>query len=291
MNRWRNVGIALIVLAIIGFFLSTFMVNERQLAVKFRFGQILRSDYQPGLHFKWPFVDRVRKFDGRILTLDNRPEQFLTVDKNYVMVDFFVKYQISDVDTYYRATGGHDSNAQQRLLEIIKNGLRSEFASRTVPEVVTAERSDIMDTMTVNANKAARQLGVTIVDVRVKRIDLPDKVSESVFQRMRTERERIAAQKRAEGKERAEEIRSKADRERTVIVADARQKSEKLRGEGDAQATNIYAKAYQQDPEFFDFYRSLQAYRKGLGNDNNVLVISPDSDFFRYFHKEGRGRR
>lgn len=265
-----------------------FVVGEREHAIKFRFGEILRSDYEPGLHFKIPFVNNVRKFDNRILTLDNEPEEFLTEEKKNVIVDFFVKWQITDVDSFYRATGGYESNATDRLIKIMQDGLRNEFAKRTVREVVSAERTEIVDRMTREARNAAKDFGISIIDVRVMRIDLPDAVSASVFQRMTQERARIAAQLRAEGAEAAERIRAEADRRRTVILAEAFREAERIRGEGDALAADIYATAYKQDAEFYSFYRSLEAYRKSIGGSQDVLVLEPDSEFFQYFGKKTR---
>ncbi|MDX1454939.1 MAG: protease modulator HflC [Gammaproteobacteria bacterium] len=276
----------LLLIAVVGTVLGGspfFVVTEREHAIKFRFGEILRSDYEPGIHFKAPFVHNVNKFDNRVLTLDNRPEEFLTEEKKNVIVDFFVKWQITDVENYYRATGGNELNATERLVKIVYDGLRNEFAKRTVKEVVSAERTEIVDVMLQKAQAAATEFGINIVDVRVKRIDLPDEVSTSVFQRMTQERARTAAQLRAEGAEAAERIRSAADRERTVILAEAFRDAERIRGEGDARAAEIYALAYEEDEEFYSFYRSLESYRKSIGNGQDVLVLDPDSEFFRYF--------
>lgn len=262
---------------------SVFTVSEREHAIKFQFGEIVRSDYEPGLHFKIPFINTVRKFDRRILTLDNRPEEFLTAEKKNVIVDFFVKWRITDPAYFYRATlGGQEIVADQRLLEIMKDGLRAEFARRTVQQVVSAERAEIMAIMAEASRDAAREFGITIVDVRVKRIDLPDEVSASVYQRMTQERARVAAQLRAEGAEAAERIRADADRQRTVILANAYRDAETIRGEGDARAADIYATAFNRDAEFYAFYRSLEAYRRSMGSQD-VMVLDPDSEFFRFF--------
>ena len=265
-----------------------FTVSEREHAIKFRFGEILRSDYEPGLHFKIPFVNNVRKFDNRVLTLDNQPEEFLTEEKKNVIVDFFAKWQITDVESFYRATGGFESNATQRLIKIMQDGLRNEFAKRTVQEVVSAERTEIVDVMLNAARNAAQEFGITVVDVRVKRIDLPQEVSSSVFQRMTQERARTASRLRAEGAESAERIRADADRQRTVLLAEAFRDAERIRGEGDAQAADIYAAAYRKDADFYSFYRSLEAYRKSIGGSQDVLVLEPDSEFFQYFGKKTR---
>jgi membrane protease subunit HflC len=266
---------------------STFIVNEQELAVLFRFGEIVRSDFSPGLHFKIPIYNKVRKFERRILTFNNPSEAFLTKEKKNLIVDFFVKWRITDAAQYYRATAGNEDSAAQRLIEIIKDGLRAEFAKRTIQQVVTAERSELIGDMLARASSTARDLGISIVDVRVKRLDLPDEVSESVFNRMRQERGRIAAQYRAEGAEASERIRADADRQRTVILAEAYRDAERERGLGDARAAEIYAEAYEHNPEFYAFYRSMRAYRESLGQEQDVLVLSPDSDFFKYLKRSG----
>jgi len=263
---------------------SVFVVGERDLAIKFRFSEIVKSDYEPGLHFKLPYVNSVALYPSRLLTINNPQEQFLTKEKKNLYVDFFVKWRITDIDTYYRATGGDANNAASRLLEIVKDGIRAEFAKRTVPEVVSSERREIMGDMLTNARQNAVQFGIEVVDVRVKRIEFSDDVSESVFRRMREERSRIASELRAEGAENAERIKAEADRERTVILAEAYRDAEIIRGEADAAATEIYAEAYDQDSEFYSFRRSIEAYKNSLGNDGDLLVIGPDSDFLRYLN-------
>lgn len=277
-----NVLLAAVALIVFAGSLFLFQVNERELALKLRFGEIIEDAYEPGLHFKFPFVNNVRKYEDRLLTINNPQEQFLTKEKKNLYVDFFVKYRISDVGTFYRASQGEQSIAAQRLLEIVKDGIRAEFAKRTVPEVVSAERREIMDDMLVKAQQNALELGIDVVDLRVKRIEFSDEVSESVFRRMREERSRFAAELRAEGAENAEEIRASADRERTVILAEAYRDSEILRGDGDATAADIYARAYSKDEDFYAFHRSIQAYRAALGAGNDLLVLSPDSEFLRY---------
>jgi membrane protease subunit HflC len=274
----------LIILALVVALLSAsvFTVDEREYAIKLRFGEILRTDYQPGLHFKVPFVHNVVKYDDRILTRNNPTEEFLTQEKKNLKVDFYVKWRITDPGQYYQAVGGDELIATGRLIEIIKDGIRAEFAKRTVQQVVTADRREIMDDMMVTAGATARALGIEVVDVRVKRLDLPDEVSESVFNRMRQERARIAAQLRAEGAETAERIRSEADRDRTITLAEAYKQSEEIRGSGDADAAKVYASAHQKNAEFYAFYRSLQAYRSSLGAAGDVFVLGPDSDYFRY---------
>lgn len=287
MNNTTRILIGVAVLAVFLGLNAFYTVDQRELAVEFRFGQIIRTDIEPGLHWKWPLIDRVRFFEGRILTLDNQPERFLTVEKKNLMVDFFVKWRIFDVARFYRATAGSEQIAVNRLSEIIKNGLRDEFGKRTLQEVVSGERSEIMQDATSNANKMVKDFGVTIVDVRVKRIDLPDAVSGKVFERMEAERAQAASKIRAEGSQDAEQTRADADRQRTVILANAYAEAQKLRGEGDATASEIYAKAYEKDPSFFAFYRSLDAYKQALPGKGDILVLDPDSEFFKYFNSAG----
>jgi membrane protease subunit HflC len=272
-----------------GIALSVFTVDEREYAIKFRFGEIVSTDYDPGLHFKIPFVNNVRKFEKRILTRNNPNEPFLTAEKKNLKVDFYVKWRIIDVGQYYRSTAGDEGLATGRLLEIIKDDLRAQFAKRTVQQVVTADRRDVVTDLMESAGRTAAELGIEIVDVRVKALDLPDDVSESVFNRMRQERARIAAQLRAEGAETAERIRSEADRERTVILAEARRDSQKTRGDGDAKAAGIYADAYERNAEFYSFWRGLQAYRASVGRGQDVLVLEPDSEFFKYLKSPAPG--
>ncbi len=275
---------ALLVLAAaaITLWMSLFTVDERELAIKFRFGEIVKSDYEPGLHFKLPVVNNIKTFDGRVLTRNNPTEEFLTNEKKNLIVDFFIKWRIEDVSQYYRATGGDELVASERLLEIIKDGIRNEFAKRTVQEVVSADRSEIMDNMIVRSGGTAQELGIQVIDVRVKRLDLPEEVSESVFNRMREERRRIAAQLRAEGQETAERIRADADRQRTVIVAEAYRDAEITRGQGDAVSAETYAAAYETNPEFYAFWRSMEAYERSLGTRDDVLVLDSESEFFRF---------
>jgi modulator of FtsH protease HflC len=287
MGTARN----LLAIAIVLFFAvlsqSVYTVSERELAVLFRFGEVIRSDFTPGLHFKVPIYNDVIKFERRILTINNPSEAFLTNEKKNLIVDFFVKWRITDAAQYYRATAGNEGIAAQRLIEIIKDGLRAEFAKRTIQQVVTAERSELIGGMLARAGSTARELGISIVDVRVKRLDLPDEVSDSVFNRMKQERGRVASQLRAEGAEASERIRAEADHESTVILAEAYRDAERQRGIGDARAADIYAKAYEADPEFYSFYRSLRAYRGSIGQDADVLVLSPHSDFFKYLEHAG----
>ena len=263
-----------------------FVVDERYYAVRFRFGEIVQTYSEAGLYFKLPVVNNVELYPDRILTINNPQEAFLTAEKKNLLVDFFVKWRIVDIGTYYTANdGGNELRARQRLLEIIKDDIRAEFAKRTVPEVVSAERRELMFDMLNNARNAATTLGIDVVDVRVKRIEFRDEVSESVFQRMRQERARVASELRAEGAETAEQIRATADRERTVILAEAYRDAEITRGEGDAKAAETYAGAYNKDREFYSFYRSINAYRNSFGNGGDLLVLDSESDFFRYLNE------
>jgi modulator of FtsH protease HflC len=270
--------------------MSVFIVDEREHALKLRFGEIVRMDYEPGLHFKLPFVNTVRKFDNRVLTRNNPNEPFLTAEKKNLRVDFYVKWRIVEVDQYFRSTAGDERLATSRLLEIMKDGLRAQFARQTLQEVVTADRADVVNYLMDTAGRTARELGIEIVDVRVKTLDLPPDVSESVFNRMRQERARVASQLRAEGAETAERIRSDADRQRTVIIAEAQRDSQRIRGAGDARAADIYAEAFGRDEDFYDFWRSMQAYRTAIGRGDDVLVIEPDGEFFRYLKDSQAGQ-
>jgi len=273
------VGLAVVLLN------SIFTVDERELALKFRFGEVIQTGYEPGLHFKVPFVNNVEKYPKRILTINNPQELFLTLEKKNLYVDFFIKWKINDVQQYYRATGGDELVAAQRLLETVKDGVRSEFAKRTVIEVVSEERRDIMGDMLERAAQNAITLGIELIDVRVKKIELSDEVSESVYNRMRQERARFASELRAEGAENAEIIRASADRDVTVIVANAYKDSEIIKGEGDARQTEIYASAYQQDSEFYSFTRSIEAYKRSVGTGNDILVLDAKGDFFKYLNQ------
>jgi membrane protease subunit HflC len=283
MGSFR-LGLIAVALVGAGILMSVFYVDERELAVKFRFGEIIGSDFEPGIHFKVPVVNNVQYFPSRILTINNPQELFLTFEKKNLFVDFFVKWRIVDVATFYETSRGEQVIAAQRLLEIVKEGIRAEFAKRTVPEVVAAERRALMGSVLSKASSDARTLGIEVIDVRVKRIEFSDDVSESVFNRMRQERARTAAELRAEGAENAEQIRAEADRERTVILAEAYRDAEIIRGEGDALSAEIYAKAYEKDEEFYRFHRSIQAYRESIGTGNDILVLNTESEFFRYLN-------
>lgn len=261
----------------------TFVVQEYEVAIKLRLGQIVGDDYRAGLHFKVPILNNIKYFDRRIQTLDSRPERFLTVEKKDVIVDSYTKWRIANAAQFFRSTGGNFARTSRLLSERVNTSLRDEFGKRTIQEVVSDDRLALMGLLTKEVNENARDLGIEVVDVRVKKIDLPPEVSESVYQRMRAERERVARDLRAQGAEAAERIRADADRQRTVIVAEAFRESEETRGEGDARASQIYANAFNQDREFYAFFRSLSAYRDSLGQDRDVMVLEPDSDFFRFF--------
>ena len=262
---------------------SLFVVSEVERAVKLRFGEIVQFDVQPGLHFKWPIINSVRYFDSRILTLDAQPQRYLTSEKKALMVDSFIKWRVKDVARYFTTTGGDEERAKRLLSQRVDTGLRNEFGTRTVKEVVSGERDQLMNSLTSMLDAIAqKELGVEVIDLRVKRIDLPLEVSESVYNRMRTERERLARELRAQGNEVAEKIRATADKDKTVILADAYRMAEEIKGDGDAEATATYASAYTKDPEFYDFTRSLKAYQSTFETKGDILLIDPDSDFFKY---------
>ncbi|MEE2735809.1 MAG: protease modulator HflC [Pseudomonadota bacterium] len=268
---------------------SLFIVNEMQRAVLLEFGAVKRADIGPGLHLKWPFINDVRKFDGRVLTSDAPPERFLTLEKKAVIVDSFAKYRIENVATYYTATSGDESLAEQLLKQRINTGLRNEISKRTLYEVVSGERDQLMQVLTTELNQVAQlELGVSVIDVRVKRIDLPPEVSQSVYDRMNTERDIEAREHRAKGQELAVGISADAEKQREVILASAYSDAEKIRGEGDAEAASIYASAFNKDKEFYKFYRSMDAYKKSFSSKSDVLLIDTDSDYFKYMNDSGR---
>ena len=266
---------------------TLYVIQETELAVKLRFGRLIETDIQPGLHYKIPFVDKVRKFYARVLTLDADPASFFTVEKKRLIVDAFSKWRIVDVDVYYRSTGGNFLVAQERLASRVNDGLRNQFGARTLQEVVSGERDQLMKNLADKLNLTVRQtLGVEVVDVRIKGIDLPPEVSEQVYRRMKAEREKEARILRSEGGEQAEKIRADADRQKTVILANAYRIAEETKGQGDAQATSTYADAYTKNPEFYAFIRSLTAYGNSFSNKGDVLLVDPKSDFFRYLNSQ-----
>ncbi len=269
---------------------SLFTVTETEYAIRFQLGRIVKVDYGPGLNVKWPFVNNVRKFDNRILTLDQSPELMLTSEQKFVNVDSFVKWRIVDVARFYTSTQGNEAIALNRLNGIVSDRIRNQIASRTLAQVVSEQRVSTMKAVADAANSAADEFGIEVVDVRIKSIELPDDVRESVFRRMAADRQKAANLYRFEGKEAAERITSDADRQVQVILAEAERDGQRLRGEGDAIATNTYAEAYGQDEEFYSFYRSLQAYRSAFGGARDTLVLDPGSEFFDYFGQDGRNR-
>ncbi|BAL23153.1 putative membrane-bound regulator [Azoarcus sp. KH32C] len=272
--------------------MSLFTVDQRQFAVVFQLGQVKEVISSPGLNFKWPLIQNVRYFDRRILTMDTpEPERFITAEKKNVLVDHFVKWRIVDPTLYYVSVLGDESRARTRLLQAVNAGLREEFGRRTVHDVVSGARDQIMEDMRSRADQDARKIGVQILDVRLKRVDLPLEVSESVYRRMEAERKRVANELRSEGGAIAEKIRADADRQREVIVAEAYREAQQTKGAGDAKATGIYAQAYGQNPEFYSFYRSLEAYRESFASKNDVLVVDPSSEFFKFMKDSGGGKK
>jgi modulator of FtsH protease HflC len=279
------------VIALILLFSSVFIVSEGQTAIVLNLGKVVRSDLKPGLHFKMPLVEEVRKFDRRILTFGAAPERILTSEKKDVEVDYFIKWRIKNVATFYRAaSGGDEKAAQDRLSPTVKNALNNEINQLSLQEVVASSRSDLTSRLLANINEGAATLGIEVIDVRIKRINLPQdsQILTSVFNRMRAERTRVANQLRAEGTQGSEGIRAEADRASRVIVADAERDAQQVRGEGDARAAEIGAAAYGQDAEFYAFYRSLEAYRNAMADGKTTMVLDPDSEFLRYFRNDGR---
>lgn len=286
MNRFYAflVVLAVALISLVGF---TFTVKETERALKLKLGEIVESDYEPGLHFKLPFFNSVRKFDARVLTMDAAPDRVLTVEKKNLIVDAFVKWKIVDTVQFFNSTGGNEQLARGRLHEFVKNQLYDEFGKRTIQEVVSGERAAIMNAIRDVTDGKAEELGIDVVDVRIKRVDLPENVSQSVFQRMEKERNAVAQEFRALGREEAQRIRAEANREVEEILAEAYRQAQEIRGEGDARATNIYAEAYQEDEEFYAFYRSLLAYENSFDGGRDALVLEPESEFFDYFDDAG----
>ena len=287
MNRAYIVGI--IVLVVIGA-LSVFTVDEREVAIKLQLGKIKQVGYEPGLHFKWPLVENVLKFDSRIQNLDADPQLYLTIEKKNVIVDSFVKWRIQDVERFYTSTGGNVLRANQRLSAVVVKQLRDAFGSRTIQQVVSGERAEIMDQLVLALKRQADELGLAIIDARMKRVDLPERVSQSVFDRMSAERKEVAKRFRSEGEERGRRIRADADREQEVILAEAERDAQKIRGDGDGRATEIFADAFNQDAEFYALYRSLNSYKNTFNNASDILLLNPNTQFFRYFN-DAQGKR
>jgi len=282
--------IFIVVLGVLGVS-SVFIVSETEYAIKFQLGRIVRADYEPGIHFKLPFVNNVRKFERRLLTLDTNPEQMLTAEQKFVAVDSFVKWRIVDVSRFYTSTQGNERVALNRLDSIVKDRIRNQIAARELVQVISEERVVIMQDIARAANEAAAEFGIEVVDVRIKAIELPDDVRESVFRRMAADRQKEANLYRFEGRESAERIRADADRQVQVLLAEAEREGQRLRGEGDARSTDIYAQAYGEDEEFYAFYRSLQAYGNAFGSSSDVMVIDPSSSFFDYFDADTPAER
>lgn len=282
--NFRTILVLIVIgaLAVVGYN-SVYVVTELQRAVLLQFGELVESNIQPGLHFKKPFINDVVRFDARVLTLDARPERFLTLEKKAVIVDSFAKFRVDDSAKFYTSTSGDETRAESLLKQRINTGLRNEISTRSLYEVVSGERDQLMNILTEALDKVAREeLGVEIVDVRVKRIDLPNEVSDSVYDRMNTERDIEAKEHRAQGQELAAGIRADADKQQQVILAEAYAEAEEIRGEGDAQAAAIYASAYNKDPEFYKFNRSMQAYAATFSDKGDIILVQPDSDFFKY---------
>jgi membrane protease subunit HflC len=264
---------------------TVYYVDEREKAIVFQFGEIVRSNDEPGIHFKAPLINNVKFFDARVQTMDSDPELYLTREKKNLVVDSFVKWRITNAADYYTRLGGLISNARNRLAQRVNDALRSEFGNRSVQQVISGDRVEIMDVVRQLTNEETASLGIEVLDVRLKRVDLDPDISERVYQRMEAERSRVAKDLRARGAEAAERIRADADRDRAIILAEARQAAQEVKGQGDAKATSIYADAFTRDREFYRMYRSLNAYRNTFATPDNLLVIEPDSEFFRYFNQ------
>jgi membrane protease subunit HflC len=287
MGPRLNLLLIVAVIAVIVIRMSVFTVDTREHAVKFQVGRIVHADYEPGLHFKIPFFENVARYPNTVLNYDeDTEERFLTGEKKNVIVDYFVTWRIVDPAQYYRSVRGDEAAAEQRLSAIVKEGIKAAISQRTLQEVVSAERTELMAEMLVQVQERSPELGIEVIDVRVKRIDLSDEVSGSVYDRMRQERAAVATQWRSEGEEEYERVRADADRQRTVILAEAYRDAERIRGAGDARAAEIYARAYSKDQQFYAFYRSMQAYREAIGKDQDVLVLQPDSEFFKFLQNQ-----
>lgn len=290
----RNFSFILLIAAVLMSFSSVFVVKEGQRAIVLLFSKVQKDSddkavvYGPGLHFKVPFFSQVRRLDARIQTLDGAPDRFVTSEKKDLIVDSFVKWRVNDFSAFYLRARGDKQYAETLLKQKVNNGLRTNFGNRTIKEIVSGERSELMEEALVQASESAQELGIEVLDVRVKQINLPNEVSESIFRRMRAERTAVAKEHRSEGQEKAETIRAEVDRRVTVMLADAERNARSVRGEGDATAAKIYADAYNKDAEFFGFVRSLEAYKKTFNNKGDVMVLSPDSEFFDYM-KDAKG--
>jgi membrane protease subunit HflC len=286
MNTRINGLLIIIAIAAIVLGMSVFIVDQREHVIKFQLGEIVRADYAPGLHFKWPFIQNVNKFPNRILNFEDSEARFLTGEQKNLLVDYFVTWRVVDPTQFYVSVQGSEQAAVSRLSAVVREGIKAAISRRDLQEVVSAERSELMNQMLVEVRAKAPEFGIEVVDVRVKQIDLEDEVSDSVYERMRAERRLDAEGIRAEGREEAEEIRADADRQETVILSDARREAETIRGEGDATASDVYARAYSVDEDFYAFYRSMSAYRQSIGGAGDILVLQPDSEFFRYLQNQ-----
>jgi len=292
MNNRVSVILAVVAALFLLVGTSLFTVDQRERAIVFQLGEIREVITEPGLNFKWPLIQNVRFLESRILTLDTpETERFITSEKKNLLVDSFVKWRIVDVKQYYISVQGDEARAQTRLAQTINSALREEFGKRTVHDVVSGEREEIMRVVRARVDEDAKKIGVAIVDVRLKRVELPQEVSESVYRRMEAERKSVASELRSQGSSEAEKIRAEADREREVIIAEAYRDAQRVKGEGDRKASAIYAQAFNDNPEFYAFYRSLEAYRAGFKNKSDVLVMEPTSDFFKYFKTPGKGSK
>jgi membrane protease subunit HflC len=284
MSNARFISLVIFGVVFIVIGLAAFTVNEREIAIKLRVGEVVESSYEPGLHWKIPVYENVRKFSSRILRIDDEPQRVFTLERTAMEVDYFVKWRIVDPVQFYTSTTGSSEIAEDRLLEIVRNSIVTEFGRRTVQEAISVEREELMADMLATATNTAQGLGIEVVDFRVKQVEFVREVRPSVYNQMKEERARVAAEIRAEGREAAELIRSTAERERTVILANAYRDGQKIRGDGDAKAAEIYATAYNKNPEFYAFYRSIDAYRKSMGKEGDILVLDPNNEFFRYLN-------
>lgn len=290
----KNMGNVLIavIAGLVLLSMSMFVVDQRQNAIVFQLGEVVKVKTEPGLHFKLPFVQNVRFFDSRILTLDTvEPERFITAEKKNVMVDSFIKWRIVDVKQYYVSVGGDEVRAKTRLLQTVNSSMREEFGKRTIHEVVSGERDKIMEVLRTKTDLDARKIGVEVLDVRLKRVDFPLEISDSIYRRMDAERNRVANELRASGAAEGEKIKADADKQREVILAEAYRDAQKTKGEGDARAAAIYASAFGRNPEFYSFYRSLEAYKQSFKDKNDVMVIDPSSAFFKYLKSSSKGAK
>ena len=290
-NRTGNILVAAVAFLVL-FSLSMFVVDQRQTAIVFQLGEVVGQKTEPGLYFKIPLVQNVRYFESRILTMDSEePERFITAEKKNVMVDSFVKWRIADVKQYYISVGGDEDRARTRLMQTVNASMREEFGKRTIHEVVSGEREQIMQVLREKADFDARKIGVQVLDVRLKRVDFPTEISDSVYRRMDAERKRVANELRATGNAESEKIRADADRQREVILADAYRDAQKIKGEGDAKAASVYAAAFGHNSEFYSFYRSMEAYKQSFKNKSDVMVVDPSSSFFKYLKNSGKASK